>query len=89
VARFGHLGLARGSWNHISSSQLRRHEWPVPRFVRRDLLTGKTSTIIYGDDPAEEISTEPSSAGDADRLPRDGLLGHGAVEIVLTKILSE
>src|SRR5688572_6349449 len=50
VARFGHLGLAKGIWPRICSSPLRREDWPIPRFVRRDLVSGTDYLVTYEDD---------------------------------------
>jgi hypothetical protein len=90
IAQFGHLGLAKGSWTVIGSAPLDRDLWPVPQFVRRDLLNGKVSKVTYSpDDPAQEIANQPASDSEAEHLPKDGILGHGAVEIKLAKLLEE
>ena len=41
---------------------------------------------MYSDDAVIEISVERSCPGEPDFLANDGVLGYGAVEIVLTKI---
>jgi Immunity protein 26 len=89
VRRFSHLGLLTGRWPRISSPKLKRAEWPVPRFLRQDPITGKSYTVTYSDNGITESSLERSSPSDPDLLPKDGVLGDGAVEIVLTKLLDE
>ena len=82
VGHFGHLGLAKGSWPIIGSAALDRDEWPVPRFVRRDALSGKAYTVTYNaDDPAEEISIQPTSVDDLDHLPKDGFQGMAPLKL--------
>jgi hypothetical protein len=88
VMRFGYLGLATGQWPRICSSELNQVEWPVLPFIRRDLISGKAYTVTYSDDIAEETSIRPATTEEVDHLPKDGLSGHGAVEIVLTKLLA-
>ena len=90
IAHFGYLGLAKGTWPIIGSSPLDRDQWPLPQFVRRDLLTGEVAKITYSpDDPGHEITLQSASEFAVQQLPKDGTLGHGAVEIKLGKLLEE
>jgi len=90
IAQFGHLGLGKGSWPVIGSSVLDHDQWPVPKFLRRDLLSGKMYKVTYSsDDPAEEIDIQLLAGSEPENLPKDGILGHGAVEIKLGKLLED
>jgi hypothetical protein len=89
MCRFGDLGLMNRKWEIIESSQVwQRGNWPMPPFVREDCISGKKKKIYYAeDDPGCEITKE-SCNQDCLLLPEDSLYGYGAVEIVLTEILS-
>jgi hypothetical protein len=60
----------------------------MPAFHRPDIFTGRRGVRVeYSeDDVATCISEVRASAGD-EQLTRDGLLGAGAVEKVLTRLL--
>jgi hypothetical protein len=90
IAHFGDLGLATGTWTVIGASPMDRDVWPHPQFIRRDLLTGKVAKVTYSpDDPGREIAFQPASEFEVQHLPKDGTLGHGAVEMKLSKLLEE
>lgn len=91
VSEFGDLGLIEGKWQVIGA---RRDSdpspWPMPIFRRYDAVTGKLSLVTYNDrDLKREFTVRQSEVGDqdVDALPRFGLCGAGAVELVLTAIL--
>lgn len=89
IARVSDLGVQRGQWPILGvSSSWHRDDWPVPVFVRRDVLSGEISGVRYdGDNVEEEIEcTEipESTAGDA---PDDGSFGHVALQIALSEML--
>lgn len=88
VLRFGDLSLVNKEWPIIGrSSTWDRRCWPIPSFVRSDELSGRAWKIDYADDdPNEVVSEKPITNGGAD-LERDAVLGAGAVELVLTKLL--
>lgn len=90
VANFGDLGLARGEWKVLGRSSVwDREAWPVPAFVRRDAVTGTPKKVIYRELNFDtEIALLPCSPEEAELLPRDGVMGYGAVEIRLTSLLS-
>jgi hypothetical protein len=89
VALVGDLGVRNGSWTLLPHSpHWSAAKWPLPRFVRQDALTGGKKLVAY--DPTNlmreasiEVATDDQVAG----LPRDGVYGYGAVEIVLTEML--
>lgn len=57
-------------------------------FGRYEELTGRAVRVIYdANDPNRLMREEATSKEEVDQLPRDALLGAGAVEIVLTKLL--
>ena len=83
--RFGDLGLIERRWPVVGTvSVWERARWPIPVFVRFDLLVpGRAILVRYDeDDPRIEIANTPSTehAG----LPEDGLDGAGAVELSLS-----
>jgi hypothetical protein len=88
VVRFGDLGLVRGKWPILGRLDgWLAEDWPLPDFGRRGL--DGTFRVIYSTDhlagPALE---ERISDHECNRLPRDALSGAGAVERVLTSLLS-
>ena len=86
--RVGDLGLMNGEWPIIGrSNNWQRNTWPMPRFIRRDDLSRRAWYSYYSEDnPAELLKDEPA-AWEASGLDRDSVLGAGAAEIVLTKLL--
>lgn len=90
VGKFGHLGLKQGSWPVVGSvSDWDRSEWPMPAFVRYEELTGRSFRVVYDeDDPAKLVAEVPVQPGPAEQGPKDGLMGAGYVEKVLTGLLA-
>jgi hypothetical protein len=89
VVRFGDLFLMGGDWPIISHlADWKSEEWPVPKFVRHDPLSKKAWLISYADaDPSIEIGEERCEF-EIMNYERASLLGAGAVELALTKLLS-
>jgi hypothetical protein len=90
VVRFGDLGILRRQWVVIGRrSDWSSRRWPIPDFCRRD-ITGRAFRAVYSADdlrgPAREV---PVSDAKCNQLPRDALSGHGAVERILTHLLSD
>jgi hypothetical protein len=86
--RFGDLGLISGEWPVVGSvPSWGRSKWPMPDFLRRDDLSKKAWLVRYCDDDPNLIDVEHPTDFDS-KIPRDSLVGYGAVEIVLTKRLS-
>jgi hypothetical protein len=86
LCRFGDLGLHEGSWPVIGSQpDWDRSKWPMPPFVRIQLISGIGYKVIYDDgNPEKMISETKCDPSEADTHPGDGLSGAGAVEAVLT-----
>jgi hypothetical protein len=89
VARVGDLALIRGQWPIIGQTESwKRCEWPLPAFVRRDPLSGKAWRVFHSDtDPSLIDREEPETYESS--LENDGVYGAGAVELVLTKLLTQ
>jgi hypothetical protein len=89
VCRFGDLGLSNGTWpvlGHLPGWS--RVQWPMPFFVREQLVSGITFKVVYADDdPARVVSEKEVSAAAAAGYAKDGLLGAQAVALVLSKTL--
>jgi hypothetical protein len=88
VVRFGDLSLFNGEWPILGSlPKWDRSRWPIPFYIRRDTLSKKAWRMQYSDeDPSEEISETPISY-ETSTFGRNSLLGAGAVEITLRKIM--
>lgn len=88
VARISDLHLIDGRWPIIGHSpNFRREAWPFPRFLRSDEMSRRAAIVQYSeDDPGCAIANEHIEFGTS-TLERDALLGAGAVELVLTKLL--
>jgi hypothetical protein len=86
VQKFGDLRLIDGTWPVIGRvDRWERDHWPMPPFQRYEELTGRTMRVICDDDDANVVVSELQVSADEDEgLPSDGMLGAGAVEIVLT-----
>ena len=90
IAHFGDLGLLKGTWKVLGEREpWIREKWPLPAFVRTDVISGKHRKVLYFEDNLlKEVQLVPIVAETAKRLPEDGIFGAGAVEIRLTKLLS-
>jgi hypothetical protein len=89
VRRFGHLGLEQGKWPILGrSTTWEPAAWPMPVFVRYEELSGRSLQVVYADDDPNELLREQQvPPGDAEQGPKDGMLGAGAVEKLLTGLL--
>lgn len=89
VMRFGDLGLIQGDWVVLGEHpEWRPCEWPIPAFGRRE-PTGRAFKVTYAaEDLRGPIREEVIDDDECDRLPRDALSGSGAVERVLTHLLT-
>jgi Immunity protein 26 len=90
VGKFGDLGLTGGRWPIVGRlADWDRTEWPMPVFLRYEELTGRSFRVFYDDgDPVRPIREVQVSPGVDEQGPKDGLMGAGFVEIVLTHSLS-
>ncbi|MGC1239752.1 MAG: Imm26 family immunity protein [Acidimicrobiales bacterium] len=91
VARFGHLGLKDGSWFNLGQAkQWNRGDWPIPSFCRYEELTGRSLRVEYDqNDPNRVVKLDPVPPGASEQIPKDRLLGAGALEKILTSSLSD
>lgn len=87
--RCGDLGLTRGEWSIIGSLEnFSPEHWPLPKFGRID-ISNRAFRVSYGrEDLMRPISEELISKAEMEVLPEDGLYGAGAVERLLTHLLS-
>jgi hypothetical protein len=90
VRKFGHLGLVQKEWPILGRFESwDRADWSMPVFVRYEELTGRSFKVFYDDnDPAKLIREEQIETGSDDQGPKDGLMGAGYAEKVLTSLLS-
>jgi hypothetical protein len=89
VCRFGDLSLWRREWPIIyRPTSWNRSEWPMPAFVRSELSTGRRWRVEYDDGDPNHVLSEARLPSTAEGLERDSVLGSGAVELQLTKLLS-
>jgi len=88
--RFGDLGLLNGEWPVLGQlGAWDRRAWPMPPLARIDEHAGKAWKVTYSeDDPSVVLDESPCDPTSANRFSRDSLMGYGAVEIRLTKLLS-
>lgn len=91
VARIGDLSLVDKTWPIIGElTSWRRKEWPMPPFVRRDDIAKKAWRVQYADNDANRVATEePINYPNVSESERDAVLGAGAAEIIMTKMLAE
>jgi hypothetical protein len=89
VARIGDLSLLDGTWKIIGQFPgWNREEWPMPPFVRREDITKKAWLVRYSDQDANLAEfEEPIDYPKVSEFDRDAVLGAGAAEIVMTKML--
>lgn len=86
---FGDLNLHNGEWPLVGeSSTWERAEWPIPAFVRTEPISNRKWRVIYSDDDPTKVITEQLISDDmTNDLQKDSLLGAGAVEMALDKLL--
>ena len=86
--KFGHLGLINGEWEIIGvDPNWKIEDWPMPKMVRVDEHTGIAFMSQYDDATLNFISEIRCDPGLVDSHPYDRLMGYGAVEIRLTKLI--
>jgi hypothetical protein len=89
IGPFGHLGIVNGTWPLIGRlDDWDRATWPMPPLIRNEELTGRSFLVWHDDnDPIRVIREDLIPPGQAAAGPRDGLMGHGYVETLLSRIL--
>jgi len=90
VERFGDLSILDGTWPLVGhTDRWDRGAWPTPAFGRLEELTGRAYKVIYDDgDPNRLLREEGIDPRELASMPKDGLSGAGAMETVLTRLLS-
>jgi len=90
IRKCGDTGLLSGKWPIIyHESTWTRSDWPIPLFGRIALNRAYAWEVKYSEtDISECISEIPTEVTTAEALPEDGLSGHIALEVRLTKLLS-
>lgn len=84
----GDLGLLKGEWPQEGAlDNWERPSWPFPPLFREDESAGKAWLSYYDEDSLDCIREERVSPDLRTKYPEDGLMGYGAVEIDLTKLL--
>lgn len=90
IRRFGDLELIRGNWPILGRLPgWDRNVWPLPSFGRIALDNSWATRVEYDETTLDFVREVPVSLEEAQQLPEDGLSGAGAVEIRLTKLLTE
>jgi len=85
--RVGDLHLLTKRWPVIGKAQdWRREQWPMPLFMRKDLLRPRTWIIEYSDTDPNEVTGMNSAPLDTE-FEQDSLLGAEATEIHLEQML--
>jgi hypothetical protein len=89
--RFGHLGLVGKEWPILGlEPDWKEDDWPMPSFVRQDVLRPEIGFMTEYDPiklvPVSQKKCDPSLVS---KYPYDCLMGHGAVELRLTKLLDK
>lgn len=90
VGKFGHLGITQGKWPLLGQADgWDRRQWPTPVFIRYEELTGRSFHVFYDDDdPSRLLRKERIAPGEAEQAPRDGLMGAGFAENMLSRLLA-
>jgi hypothetical protein len=90
VRKFGHLGIVHANWPLLGRlNGWERRDWPTPVFVRYEELTGRSFHVFYDDDdPNRVLREEQVAPGEAEQAPKDGLMGAGFTEAILTRLLA-
>ena len=88
-SKFSHLGLTKGKWPIIekSSEECDCDDWPMPPMIRVDSNSGVAFLSTYDNSTLECVAEEKCDPKLIDKFPYDGLMGAGAVEIMLTNLL--
>ena len=85
--RVGDLSLVSGTWPVFARDpDWHREEWPMPSFLRKDDLSRKAWLVRYSDRDANRVESESPTGYDGD-LERDAVVGAGAAEVILTRLL--
>jgi hypothetical protein len=87
AGKFGDLELLRGNWKTVGRiPDWDPKRWDIKPLARVDEEAGKAWLSIY-DDNFNCVEEREVSVAEAKKYPYDRMMGAGAVEIRLTKIL--
>lgn len=87
VMRVGDRGIVAGTWPVLGNdADWNRGEWTASPFVRRDDLTRKAWIVMYSEHDANRVESETPTSYDTN-IERDAVLGAGAAEVILTRLL--
>ncbi len=87
---FGDPALLEGKWPIFGlKDSWKRSEWPLPPLYREDEFSKKAWLSYYSEDNLKFIREIQVSQDKKDGYPYDRVMGSGAVEIRLTKMLNE
>lgn len=85
----GDSGLLNGEWPQAGEIDgWKREAWPFPPMFREDEAAGRAWLSHYDEDSLEVICEEPVTSDRRNMYPYDRLMGYGAAEIRLTKLLA-
>lgn len=90
IRMFGDIGIIRGEWPILFPSlSWQRDEWPLPSFGYIDRASKESAFLREYDehDLNRMVSDTPISQEMARALPEDGLSGHIALIVRLSKLL--
>lgn len=89
VARVGDLGIIEGTWPIIGDTpNWEREKWPIPPFVRKDDLGKTACRVVYADDDPNQVISEERIPYESSGYERDSLLGAGAAEVAVSRLVS-
>ena len=90
VRKFGHLGITGGAWPLLGQLDTwQRQDWPTPVFIRYEERTGRSFHVFYDDnDPNRVLREQQVAPGEAEQASKDGLMGAGFTESILTRLLA-
>jgi len=87
IGKFGDLELLRGNWKVVGQIQTwQENRWEMRPLARIDEGSGRAWLSIY-DDAFNCIKEDEITVDEARKYPYDRMMGAGAVEIRLTKLL--
>lgn len=88
AGQFGDLGLVKGTWPILGTLPSWDPElWPFPPLVRVDSSSGRAWLSAYDERSFVCREEREVEVGAAENYVADGVMGYGAVEIRLTKLI--
>jgi Immunity protein 26 len=88
VGQFGDLGLVKGAWPILEPLPRWDPElWPFPPLARVDKSSGRAWLSTYDERSFVCREEREVDVGAAQNFVADGVIGYGAVEIWLTKLI--